>query len=693
MTSLWQDRLAAWRQEWVGRTTELAWFQEALTAPAWPFPVWMVTGPPGIGKTALLQGYAQLCREAGIPIVEVDARTLDAQPIAFLQALQPLLREAQNGSSGSPRAVFLLDHYEQLMSIDLWLRNTFFPQLPQSMLLLLASRDPPSRIWPGDPGWSSLIFLIRLGSLRREEASDYLEKRGIPKERKPPIMEFAHGHPLALRLTADWALQHPDQPFHPMAAPEVVQALRELFCPQIPGPAHRAALEACAVVRALTEDLLSDLLDSPEDARELFAWLQRLPFVESRPQGLVLDDAVREVLGADLCWRNPDRFVELHRRIRSAYIHRLQYGPRAWQPRFLLDCIYLHRTNPKLRPFLRWETVGSMWADRLREEDVPQLVAMVERHEGQASAALAAGWLKQQPQGVTVFRASDGEVHGFLLWITLYSTGPEDPLWDPATQAARAYLEQEAPLRPGERATLFRFWMARESYQAVSEVQTLCFICAVQHHLSTPGLAFLFFPCADPEFWEPVFAYMGMKRIPAADFEVEGRRYGVHGHDWRVMPAVAWLSWMAEQEVSFEPRPFSSMDWTLPHIRVLSRSEFDEAVREALRGFGRPEILQANPLLHTRLVLHRTGLDASLSDRIMALQDLMGKALAAWEKTPRDRKLYEALRVTYLHPAPTQEQAAERLNLPFSTYRRHLKHGIARLCQRLWEWEIGSASV
>jgi len=364
-----------------------------------------------------------------------------------------------------------------------------------------------------------------------------------------------------------------------------------------------------------------------------------------------------------------------------------------WQPRFLLDCIYLHRTNPKLRPFLRWETVGSMWADRLREEDVPQLVAMVERHEGQASAALAAGWLKQQPQGVTVFRASDGEVHGFLLWITLYSTGPEDPLWDPATQAARAYLEQEAPLRPGERATLFRFWMARESYQAVSEVQTLCFICAVQHHLSTPGLAFSFFPCADPEFWEPVFAYMGMKRIPAADFEVEGRRYGVHGHDWRVMPAVAWLSWMAEQEVSFEPRPFSSMDWTLPHIRVLSRSEFDEAVREALRGFGRPEILQANPLLHTRLVLHRTGLDASLSDRIMALQDLMGKALAAWEKTPRDRKLYEALRVTYLHPAPTQEQAAERLNLPFSTYRRHLKHGIARLCQRLWEWEIGSASV
>lgn len=694
MTSIWQDRLAAaWQQEWVGRTTELALFQEAITAPAWPFPVWMVTGPPGIGKTALLQRYAWLCREAGIPTVEVDARTLDAQPIAFLQALQPLLSEVQNGSSGSPRAVFLLDHYERLMSIDLWVRQTLFPQLPPSLLLLLASRDPPSRLWPADPGWSSLILLIRLGSLSREEARDYLEKRGVPKEQQPPILEFAHGHPLALRLTADWALQHSDQPFRPEVAPEVVQRLRELFCPQIPGPAHQATLEACAVVRALTEDLLSDLLDPPGDARELFAWLQRLPFVESRPHGLVLDDAAREVLGADLCWRNPDRFVELHQRARSACIHRLRHGPHAWQPRLLLDCIYLHRMNPGLRPFLCWETTGSIRLDRLREGDLPQLIAMVERHEGRASAALAIGWLRHQPQGATVFRASDGEVLGFLLWIALDSAGPEDPLRDPATQAARAYLEQEAPLRPGERATLFRFWMARETYQAVSEVQTLCFVCAVQHHLSAPGLAFSFFPCADPGFWEPVFAYMGMKRIPAADFGVEGRQYGVYGHDWRVMPAIAWLSWMAEQEVIFEPRPFPPPDQAIPHIRVLSRSEFDAAVREALRGFGRPELLQANPLLHTRLVLDRAGLGASLNDRIMVLQELLEKTMVAWEKAPRDRKLYEALRVTYLHPAPTQEQAAERLNLPFSTYRRHLKQGIARLCQRLWEWEIGPASM
>lgn len=688
MSSLWQDRLAEMRQqEWVGRTAELKGFQEALATPEWSFQAWMVTGPPGIGKTALLRQYARLCREAEIPALEIDARVLDPHPIPFLQTLQPLLYETLNSRLDSRRGVLFIDHYEQLRPLDPWLRGVFFPRLPQTLLLLLASRDPPSQIWPEDPTWSGLLRIVSLRGLDHEDARGYLECRGIPFAQQAPILSFAHGHSLALRLAADWALQHPDRSFHPDAALEVVRALRQRLLPEIPGPAYQVALEVCALVRALTEDLLSDLVDPPGEAPGLFQWLQGLSFVETRPQGLVLQDTLREILTADLRWRNPKRFVELHHRVRSAYIQRLRDGPRTWQSRLLLDCIYLHRMDPALRPFLQWETMDSIRMDRLQESDLPQLIAMVECHEGRASADLAARWLAHQPQGAVVFRTPDGEPSGFLLRVTLFSTGLEALVPDPAVEAAWTYLEQEAPLRPGERATLFRFWMARETYQSVSEVQALCFICAVQHHLSAQGLAFSFFPCADPDFWAPVFAYMGMKRIPQADFWIGGRRYGVYGHDWRTMPSSAWLNWMAEREVAFEPLP--SPEQPLPTIRVLSRSEFDKAVWEALRGFTRPEVLQTNPLLDTRLVLNRSSLNASLSERVVALRTLLEKAIAAWEAAPRDRKLYQALHVTYLHPAPTQEQAAEHLNLPFSTYRRHLKMGIARLCQRLWEWEIG----
>jgi hypothetical protein len=45
------------------------------------------------------------------------------------------------------------------------------------------------------------------------------------------------------------------------------------------------------------------------------------------------------------------------------------------------------------------------------------------------------------------------------------------------------------------------------------------------------------------------------------------------------------------------------------------------------------------------------------------------------ESSPRDRRGYRVLHHTYLHPAPTQAVAAELLDLPMSTYRRHLAAG------------------
>ena len=41
-----------------------------------------------------------------------------------------------------------------------------------------------------------------------------------------------------------------------------------------------------------------------------------------------------------------------------------------------------------------------------------------------------------------------------------------------------------------------------------------------------------------------------------------------------------------------------------------------------------------------------------------------------------------------MRPAATQERAAAALGLPFSTYRRHLTHGVDRLVDRLWNQEV-----
>ncbi|MHC5719005.1 MAG: ATP-binding protein, partial [Nostoc sp.] len=77
-----------------------------------------------------------------------------------------------------------------------------------------------------------------------------------------------------------------------------------------------------------------------------------------------------------------------------------------------------------------------------------------------------------------------------------------------------------------------------------------------------------------------------------------------------------------------------------------------------------------------------------LRERINVLQNLVKQAVESLQSSPRDEKLYRAVYRTYLNPAPTQEQAAELLDLPFSTYRRHLKAGMTKVIDILWQREI-----
>jgi hypothetical protein len=115
----------------------------------------------------------------------------------------------------------------------------------------------------------------------------------------------------------------------------------------------------------------------------------------------------------------------------------------------------------------------------------------------------------------------------------------------------------------------------------------------------------------------------------------------------------------------------------------LMRADFETAVRDALRAWRRPDLLAVNPLVHSRMV---TTVDAH-GDRVETLRGVLRSALDAMGEDPRELKAYRSLTATYLGTAPTQEAAAERLGLPFSTYRRHLNRGLEVLNNLLWRRE------
>jgi len=287
---------------------------------------------------------------------------------------------------------------------------------------------------------------------------------------------------------------------------------------------------------------------------------------------------------------------------------------------------------------------------------------------------------------VQVLRDGTGDIHGFLATLALQQATDEDAAIDPAVQAALNYLRSSAPLRAGEIALMSRFWMAADTYQTVSPAQSLLVVKIVQQYLITPGLAFTFLPCADPDFWAPIFSYADATRIEDADFQVGGRRYGVYGHDWRAVPLLTWLAQMADREIS------ASFDKAAPlaveQMLVLSEPEFEAAVHAALRQLQHPSKLMHNPLMRSRLVSEGSAL--SHDKKVEALQKIVRTACEQLQDSPRTAKFYWPLYHTYLHPATSQEQAAELLDVPFSTFRRHLKEGLSRVTEALWRQEVGT---
>ena len=665
----------------MGREAELSRFAAALEDPGSTVSVLVVHGPAGVGKSTLVGRFAEIARERGLDVLALDARDLAASSDALQLAVGPVL-EPTAGSR--PRPVLLVDTYELLADLDAWFREDLLPRLPADVLVVLAGRNAPAAGWRSDPGWTDMLEELPLRNLSPQDSLRYLDAVEVPADRRQGCVDFTHGYPLALALAGEVARAGD---VAPRDSPDLVRDLLHRLLDDVPaGGPYRAALEAVAVVRVLTEPLLAAMLGTP-DAREVFDWLRGLPIVGSGPSGAFPHDLARDVLDADLRWRDPRRHAELHARAREYYLGELPATPPQSRQGLLLDLMYLHAS---LRLFLLGAPAdgAGLRLLPLEPDDVPGVLELVERHEGPAAVPIAGYWLRRAPGAWSVLRDRRGGLGGVMMMLQLETADAADAAADPAVAAALEELARRAPLRPGERATHLRFWMGAESYQQIGAEQNLIAARWAVHYLTMPGLAITFTPFADPASWEVFCAYADQGRMPGADFEVGGRRYGVFGHDWRAVPPAAWVRLLTEREqaeVVTEP-PAPAPDAAL---LVLSREEFAGSVRAALRDLQRPDRLARNPLLRSRLVQSRAP-DTSAAARARGLRDLIGEAAAALEASPRDARAYRAVNRTYLRPAGTQERAAEVLGLPSSTYRRHLADGVERMVELLWDREVGA---
>lgn len=661
------------------------------------YAIFYIHGPGGVGKTTLAQEYRYQCHVRNIQTVQVDGRNVEGSKKAFLASLASSLALESPADvlpalqQRTEPLVCLIDTYEAMSTLDAWLCRSFVPQVSAAVLFVFAGRNPLSAQWRAMPGWDQLICSIPLRYFSREESRAFLAGTDVAEASYEELMASTHGHPLALALVASVAAQRPGEVVRLQQHPDIIKTLLDRLVMEVPSPAHRAALEASSLVQYLTEPLLATLLET-ESARPLFEWLQALSFVESNRLGLLLHDVAREVLSEELRWRNPAWWTTLHQRARRFYGSGFRASSGRAQRDILADYVYMHRHNP---------TVGAIYAqlnqtggsDDLQmgylvtDEDRAAVLSAVRKHEGDTAAHWAERWIDWNADVVQTICSANDELLGFLVTLPLDALPADLRREDPATAAAWAYLESHEPLREGERALLFRFWMATEGYQNISYTQGLIFICTVQHYLTTPHLAFSFFPCAQPDAWAPLFGYAHLNRLPGADFETDGTTFGVFGYDWRATPPPAWLDMMADRELGTSAKQ-PNAEAALP-VLVLSEGEFTAAVKAALRTLTTPMELEKNPLLQSGLVSSQHDASAALSQRMPTLRAVLHEAAQRLEGDPKRTAWYRALDRAYFHPVGSQEQAAEHLGVPYSTFRRHLKRGEEAIIEALWHDEVG----
>lgn len=657
MPGTWMGRLQAARQRaFVGRKAELAAFDEALCSGG---RVLFVHGPGGVGKSALLGRFAQRAAAADRNVLMLDGRMLEESPAAFVAESRSML--------AGERTVLLIDSFERIHSLECWLRERFLPALPPGALVVVAGRIPPDVAWQADPGWAEILQVMGLGELDPMDAAALLDSRGVASELRDRLLVFAGGHPLALSLGAAAAIKDSAANSRWTPTHDVVAPLLDQIVGEGPSPAHRHALEVCAHTYTCTQDVLR-AAQPDQDVAALFSWLRRLPFVESGPRGLYPHDVVRKIVETDLRWRDPQGYADLHGRIDAHLRQQIRAADDADVLGAVGSLFYLHRDEgPTPQPHV-WHGAGEIYEDVFRPEDTEDLLRLAIEWDAGAVTTVS-HWMARQPQAFRLYRrTADGELAGACAWLRLDSEA--EARADPVVATAWANAHANAPLRPGEHLAVYRSWVCKH-HRGTSPVMSLIQWRAVGWFVRSEGLAWSFVAVRRDDRSRK---HYDMRDL--GDHAWEGDvEYLLPAHDWRAVPAQVWLDRLLSPGA--QPAPVEHE----PDRAVLSQEEFTHAIRKALRHLSKHGELAANPLTRSRLLAGR-------ADPAHALRELLEEGIRDLGRDPRVGKPHRALDITYLRGAPTQEAAAERLGLAFSTYRRHLIAGIERISEDLWNREL-----
>ncbi len=533
--------------EFVGRTEELRSLLEIIEANG-PLIIHL-HGIGGVGKTSLLNVFADCARQRGAVVINLDCRVIEPTTQGFLRELggaagvdldSPATAATRLAGLGS-RVVLAFDTYELFRLLDSWLRQTFVPLLSQNVRIVFAGREAPTSGWRSSPGWQGLFRSLPLGSLKEADALQLLTRTGMRDTDAHRVNRFAHGHPLALRLASAASLEQPDLNLEDATIQTVLEELTQMYLSDVDDPLTRQALDAASVIRRSTRSLLRAMLPgtAPQD---VYDRLRGLPFVSPGRDGLRLHETVQQAIASSLRASDPTT----HRSYRRAAWRQLreEVGEAVPQDtwRYTADLLYIIE-NPIIREaFFPSDTSQLPIVETALPGDGAGIVAMTTRHEAPAAAAAIADWWSVHPETFSVARDRNGELVGYYSMFDPQRVSTTVILEDPITRAWWQHLKR-APIS-NESCVLFcRRWMNRERGELPSPSQAASWLDMKRSYMMLrPRLQRVYLTVCDLETYGPIATELGFKLISEADVELDGIVYHTAALDFGTGSVDGWLA-------------------------------------------------------------------------------------------------------------------------------------------------------
>ena len=516
-----------------------------------------VYGIAGVGKSTLLRALAARSRSAGACVVQLDGAAVEPTERGLLAALTESLGRpaatidqaaAELGGAGQ-RTLLVIDSAERLVLVDDWMRRRLLPALPESVRLVLAGRNAPAPGWIADLG--DLLAPVALGNLAPADSEEILRRAGVPERELSRVNRLAHGHPLSLHLAASALTSRAGLPLEQVAVPALVDELARIYLDSLE-PDTRRALDAASVVRRPTRSLLAAMLDT--DGDEAWRRLERLPFVEMGPDGLVLHETVREANEAALRATNP----ELRRRWRVGAFEQLRAEAEKAPPtelwRYTSDLLFL-ADNPLVREGF-FPTGGALSPiEPAKPGDEAAILEIAERHAGAQGRELVSGWWGAMREEFRVARERDGTVTGFLFVCRPDRADTRLLARDPVTARWGEDLRRR-PLPEGDCALFVRFALARMDGEGPGAAQAALWIDAKREYMSLrPNLKRVYVVTSRLDLLAELLAPLGFRELAGPPVELGERSFESLTLDFGPRSVDGWLARLVATELGVDAGP------------------------------------------------------------------------------------------------------------------------------------------